>query len=239
MNVRLAAAQIIITRNTEKNLESILEAVSRAASEGAQFVCLPETCLVSEASLVKPVKDLLEQIYAAAKTYSINIVFGSYVLVRGRVKNRILVVSKEGKVVYRYDKRNLFMQEPKEVSPGGTNKVLSLDGVRFAVINCWDYAFPEQLRRLAKKGAKIIFCPANLLSFPRTKNVLLAVPQVRAFDTMAYFVMVDGFSSKLFCQSKVCHPLRELARISDEPAVVCVDVDLAEIDSLRQDFPNF
>ncbi len=239
MNVTIAAAQITITSSIEKNLQEILKAIAKASTQKASFVVLPETCLVSESKLVRPVLDLLKQIYAAAKEYSINVIFGSYVLVRGRIKNRILVVSKEGVVVHRYDKRNLFMQEPSEVVAGKRNRVLELDGVPFGVINCWDYAFPEQQRRLAKNGAKIIFCPANLLSHPRTKNVLLAVPQVRAFDSMAYFVMVDGFHKRLFCQTRICHPLRELARISDEPGMVCVDVDLKEIDLLRKEFPNF
>ena len=239
MKVRVAAAQIRVTSDVEQNLSRILTAVKDAASRKARFVCLPEACLVVDDDNVPSIDAELKKIRRVAKERAIHVIFGSYAKINGHVRNQVFVISADGSIVYRYSKRNVFMKESALVKPGRSNKVLSLDGVVFAVINCWDYAFPEQFRVLAKKGAKIIFCPAYLLSHPRTKNVLVHVPQVRAFDTMAYFVMADAVSEETFCQTTMCHPLRRLARVSGREGLLVQDLDLSEITALRKEFPNF
>lgn len=237
-SICIAAAQICVSEDIDRNHAHILRAIYQSAKQGARFVCLPESCLVPEVSLLRSTHEYIKNICGAAQEHGINVIFGSYARVCGKIRNRVFVVSDQGSIVHRYDKRNLFMDEPQEVVGGKTNEVISLLGIPFAVINCWDYAFPEQIRWLACKGAKIIFCPAYVVSHPRTSNVIPYVPQVRAFDAMSYFVMVDAFAEDAYGRTRICHPLREVASVVGSEGIVVADIDLSEIDSLREEFPN-
>lgn len=228
-----------VTDFTEQNLTEILSRIHTAASNGAKFVCFPEISLVSDEHNLQDITRETRQIREAAQRNDINVIFGTYVLDENKhIRNQIWIVSREGKVVYRYSKRNPFLTEKSFLKAGRQNKVVTVDGMPFAVIDCWDYAFPEHIRELAKKGAKVIFCPSYLLSHPRTSEVLERVPQVRAFDTMAYFIMVDSYAPETFKRTRICHPLHEVASIVNSPATIYADLDLTEIDELRNTYHN-
>lgn len=236
--VRIAAAQIPITANIQENLTTILNAIKRAAHKNADFICLPEICLVNEETNFPPITKETNQIRNAAKQHHINIIFGTYAREKEHIRNQIWIINKQGTVVYKYNKKYAYLTEKSFLKEGRRNKVITLDKTPFAVINCWDYAYPEHIRKLAKQGAKIIFCPSYLMSYPQTHRVLDKIPQVRAFDTMSYFVMVDGYSDETFKRTKICSPFNELARIHNKPGIVYADLDLKTIDKLRKQFVN-
>ena len=215
MHWKIAAAQIEVTGDIEKNLSTILANITEAAQQQANIICFPEICLIDDDMNARRISRESRAIQAAAALHGIHVICGSYVIDdTKRIRNQIWVIDRTGNIVMRYNKRNLYKAESAAILPGKRNKIFELDGIRFAIINCWDYAFPEEIRSLAAKGAEVIFCPSYLLSHPRTKDVLDKIPQVRAFDAMTYFVMVDAFAQDTYKRSKICHPLRVLSAIS-------------------------
>jgi (R)-amidase len=228
-----------VTDFTEQNLTEILTRIHTASSNGARFICFPEISLVSDETRLQDITREVAQIKQAAKDNDINVIFGTYIQdEKGHIRNQIWIVNRQGGVVYRYSKRNPFLTEKSFLKAGRQNKVVTVDEMPFAVIDCWDYAFPEHIRGLAKRGAKVIFCPSYLLSHPRTREVLDRVPQVRAFDTMAYFIMVDSYAPETFKRTRICHPLHEIASVVNSPATIYADIDLTEIDELRETYHN-
>lgn len=237
--MRVAAVQMQVSGDVGENLQRQLAFIAAAKERGADVVCFPETSLQSDEEDVRRITSAAARVRAAAREQGINVIFGTYNLdAKRRIRNQVWVVDRNGDVVARYNKRNPYLTERAFLTAGRRNKVFLLDGVRMGVINCWDYAFPEHIRSLARKGAQVIFCPSYLLSHPQTASVLAHVPQVRAFDAMCYFVMVDAATKETFRRSKICHPLRELARIEEEEGLITADLDLAEIDALRERFQN-
>lgn len=235
--MKVAVAQINITDIKEDNLKKILAYIQKA--KDSDVVCFPELSLQPNLDNILPIQKDLIKISESAIKNDINIIFGSYIRYKGKIKNRIFVVDRKGFIIHRYDKKHPYISEVNQVSKGRINKLFNLDGVTCAVINCWDYAFPEYGRDLAKNGAKIIFCPSYLMSHPRTVNVLERIPQVRAFDYMSYFIMVDAVAEDTFKRSKICHPLRLLHSIKDREGIIKAYLDVSEIDKLRHEFKNF
>jgi len=239
MKWKIAAAQIVVTDSIEQNLQEILKAIRTASKNNADIVCLPETCLINEEEHTRRITKEVKTIRDLAKEKNINVVFGSYVLDdEQKIRNRIFVIDRTGEVVLRYNKRNLYRDESAIIVAGKRNRLATLDGIHIAVINCWDYAFPEDIRDLASRGAEVIFCPSYLLSHPQTHNVLYHIPQVRAFDCMAYFVMVDAFAEETYKHSKICHPLHRIADIKNKAGIAYGEIDTSEIKKLRKEFPN-
>lgn len=236
--VRVAAAQMRITGNVKTNLAEILTTIKKASKNGAQFLCLPEICLVNEETNIPSISKETKRIREAAKEHHLNVIFGTYAKDKNHIRNQIWIIDRHGRIAYKYNKKHAYLSERPFLKEGKHNKVITLDDVPFAVINCWDYAYPEHIRKLAKRGAKIIFCPSYLMSFPKTGQVLDKIPQVRAFDAMSYFIMVDGHSDETFKRTKICSPLTELGRIHNKPGIIYADLDLADIDSLRELFLN-
>ena len=235
--MKIAAAQIEVTEHKAENLQKILDSIRKARS--SDVICFPELSLQSDEENVRPIEKDIAKISAAAKKFNINVIFGAYVSINKQTKNRIFVINREGELIHKYNKKHPYISEQEYVSKGRNNKPFYLDGVCCAVINCWDYAFPEFGRELAKEGAKIIFCPAYLMSFPKTRKVLDRIPQVRAFDYMSYFVMVDAVAEDTFKKTRICHPLRQLNAIKNKEGIIYATIDPGEIDELRKDFRNF
>jgi len=238
--VKVAAAQIWVKENPDVNLKEILACIKKAAGLKAKIVCFPEACLNSFERKVYDVTRHIKEIRRAAKENKIHVIFGTYIKKGKKITNEAFLIDKNGKIVYRYQKVNLWKSEPKYNVTAGKKapKPIKLDIGTIGIVICWDYAFPEFLRKLSKAGAKIIFCPSYLVSFPKTRQVLEKMPLVRAFDTMAYTVVTDAFTGETFCQSAICHPLKELARIKNKPGIITADCDLKQIKALRKFFTH-
>ncbi|MCF7866796.1 carbon-nitrogen hydrolase family protein [Candidatus Woesearchaeota archaeon] len=235
--MKVVAAQIKITDSKNENLKKILEYIKKAKS--SDVICFPELSLQCNQENVLSINKDIKKICESAKEHNINVIFGAYIKINYKIKNRLFVINKKGKLIYQYNKKHPYSSEEKYLSKGRNNKPFELDGIKCAVINCWDYAFPEFGRNLAEQGAKVIFCPAYLMSFPKTKNVLKKIPQVRAFDYMSYFIMVDAVTEETFKKSKICHPLKQLKAIKDKEGMIQANLNIEEITNLRKEFKNF
>lgn len=237
MAVRIAGVQMRLSDSPQVNADRVIAWVGKAKAQGVAIVAFPEGTLNYEEESVRELGDALERVKVAARAHKVSVIVGSYVRDGERVRNVLWAINEEGDVVLEYDKVHLYRSEKGKVVAGSENKVIALAGARVAVVNCWDYAFPEDLRALARAGAQIIFCPSYLMSHPRTREVLARVPQVRAFDTMSFFVFFDAVTEETFGKGKICHPLRELAAIEGE-GMMWADVDVGELEELRSYFGN-
>jgi omega-amidase len=236
---KVAVVQMRVEDNIQDNLQEILKYIKKAAKKKANIVCFPEVCLICDRNLIKNITKETKVIQEVAKTNSIHTIFGTYIKdSKGAIRNQIMVVNNSGEIIHRYNKRYPYISEQGFLKTGKKNKVLELDKIPFAVINCWDYSFPEHIRELARKGAKIIFCPSYLMSFPQTSQVLNKIPQIRAFDCMGYFIMVDAYADDSYQESKICHPLKEIKSISKKEGMIIADLDIHEIEVLREEYQN-
>jgi predicted amidohydrolase len=81
----------------------------------------------------------------------------------GKVYNSSLIVNGDG-ILGTYRKIHLFNREKLWFDPGECEpSIYETAGVRFGVMICFDWIFPESMRMLMLKGADIVAHPANLV----------------------------------------------------------------------------
>jgi len=105
----------------------------------------------------------VESLVAFAGKHNSTIVTGFNERDGDRIYNSALVIEKNG-VAGKYRKIHLFMNEKDIFTPGDLHpEIYDKDGVRFGVLICFDWIFPEIWRRLALDGADLICHPSNLV----------------------------------------------------------------------------
>ena len=111
--VKVAAAQIPVTKNALNNLNKIIGYIKKSASKNVDIVCFPEGALVhnkNKKSIKKiPIKQYINIIKKTCEEHKIHCIFGTNFLKNNKVYNSAFLIDDKGKIAYRYDKVNLFI----------------------------------------------------------------------------------------------------------------------------------
>jgi predicted amidohydrolase len=100
--------------------------------------------------------------------------------------NSMSFVAPEG-IVTTYRKSHLFFEEKFLFTPGSTGfKVFVYNEVRFGMLICWDWIYPEAMRTLALQGAQIILHAANLVT-PYCPDAM----KTRAIENRVFIITAD------------------------------------------------
>jgi predicted amidohydrolase len=151
---------------------NIERAAGLLAGAGADVAVLPELFTsgytFARAGEVKAVSirlddDALRPLYDLSRDRSMGICGGYAESAGGRYYNSAFFIG-DGTLVANYRKTHLFSREKEFFSPGDTGfSVFPYKGVRFGMMICFDWFFPEAARTLALSGAEVILHPANLV----------------------------------------------------------------------------
>ena len=231
---KIAVAQIEIFDELNKNLKKVLNFIDKASAKNADLVCFPESCLGEDFLNIncQEIKAIREK----CKKKSIYCIFGAHIRENGKIFNSAILIDRLGKIQYLYRKKHLFSGlDLKNTSSGKENNVIKTDFAKIGIIICWDFAFPEDIRKLSEKGAEIIFCPSYLLKASKiSKEVFRSYPLARAFENLVYFVSCDAFTDEVISESFVCSPLKILNKIKNREGIIFTDLDLHKIKNLRK-----
>ena len=233
---KIALAQIEVYDNLKKNVKKVFEYINKASIKNADIVCFPESCLGEDVLNLNSKE--IKQIQNKCKEKSIYCIFGCHIKENNKIYNSALLINRNGEVQYKYNKRNLFNGlDLSKTSPGKENKVIKTDFGKIGIIICWDFAFPEHIKELAKNGAEIIFCPSYLLDDSGiSKDVFRSYPLTRAFENLSYFVSCDAFTNEVLCESYICSPLKIMNKIKNREGIIFSDLDLNLIKRLRKKY---
>lgn len=142
----------------------------------------------------------------------------------GGARNSALILNRDGELVGRYDKVHCQTHDRKFVA-GESLPVFDSDFGPFGVMICADRRWPETVRSLALKGARIIFNP----TYGMHDEMNLCMMRTRSYESELYI----AFTHPL--QSLVTGPRGNV--VSDNRAqnddVTIVQVDLSEVDTVR------
>ncbi|MCR4442407.1 MAG: carbon-nitrogen family hydrolase [Peptococcaceae bacterium] len=245
--MRLALLQAgIVFGDPRANLEKMRMMAEKAVENKADVVIAPEMWNSSYA--VKEVPNLAdragfpsaEAMGELARRHGINIVAGSIADMRdGRIYNTSYVFDREGRNVARYDKVHLFrlMREDQYLAAGEQRAVFELDGVKCAVIICYDLRFPELVRALALDGAQVLFVPAQW-PMPRIHPWRILI-QARAIENQMFVAGVNRVGKEgrylFFGHSMVVDPSGDvLAEGSEDEELLLADIDLEQVKKVRE-----
>ena len=90
-------------------------------------------------------------------------------------------------IITSYRKSHLFFEEKFLFQPGNTGfEIFEYTRVKFGMLICWDWIYPEAMRTLALKGAQIILHAANLVT-PYCPDAMIT----RAIENRVFVITAD------------------------------------------------
>lgn len=235
----LAIAQLPITGDARENGANVRRVMREAAIAGARLVQFPEGMLsgyaknpITDWAQVNwtTVHDELERIAELAAELRLWVVLGSaHPLTPPHwPHNSLYVISDDGKVVDRYDKRKCSATETlRFYTPGSEPVVFEVDGFRFGCIICVEINFPQLFMDYSLEGVDCV--------------LLSAYPEDSIFFTKAVaHAAIENYWVSLSIPSERKH-LMKSALIGPDGAVLR-ELDADEgllIGELNRSDPNF
>ncbi|WP_353644587.1 carbon-nitrogen hydrolase family protein [Mesorhizobium sp. WSM2239] len=260
---KAAAIQMRSGTDPKRNAADLEKLVRDAASQGATYIQTPEMtgAIVRDREARNSLFTTQDRdpIFAAsarlAAELGIYLHVGSTAILRadGKLANRALLFSPDGKIVTTYDKIHMFdvdldngesWRESAAYEPGREGVVADLPFGKLGFAICYDLRFPQLFRAEALAGADVLTVPA---AFTRQTgeahwHVLL---RARAIENGAFMIAAaqgglheDG--RETYGHSLIVDPWgRVLAEAAhDEPAVIVAEIDTSLSAAARKKIPN-
>jgi len=173
-----------------------------------------------------------------------------------RFHNRSFVIDPGGNIVAQYDKIHMFdvvlsdtesYRESAGYQPGKRAVVVDTDHMALGLSVCYDLRFAYLYRALAQSGAQVLSVPA---AFAQTTGqahweILL---RARAIETGCFVVAAAqcgthqtsaGTPRQTYGHSMVVCPWGNvLGQLGNQKDILCVDLDLSDVDKTRQRVPS-
>lgn len=166
MRFKIAVVQFGIKQfSPEENIRRAEKFIKTASSSNADIIVFPEDFITGPIGGKKRFADFdgkYKNVFRQfAKKYRIDIVAGSIIEGDKRgLHNTAYYLDSGGKIKTRYRKVNLWHPEKKYVIPGDGPHVFNTKYGKIGLIICWDLAFPEIFRKMARKDVSIVICPS-------------------------------------------------------------------------------
>lgn len=169
--LNIATCQFAVSGDVDANAAKIRDLMRQAAGQGAAIAHFSECALSGYAGVDvidfegydwATLKERTREIIALAGQLKLWVALGSsHPLTAPNKPNKphncLYLISSEGKLVDRYDKRFCTELDLQHYMPGNHFVVFDLNGVRCALLICFDLRFPELYRELYKQGVQCIF----------------------------------------------------------------------------------
>ncbi len=234
--------------------------IREAAAQGARVVALPEVFVwrggrkeerLAAETIPGPTSEWLAVL---ARELSIYLLGGSILeQVPGGDKayNTSLLFSPEGRVLAKYRKIHLFDVDLKEGvsikesdtrARGDAVVVAETDLCAMGLSICYDLRFPELYRKMAARGAQLIFVPSAFTAYTG-KAHWEPLLRARAIENQAYIVAPAQFgkhtnSFETYGHSMIVDPWGKiLAELPHEPGFILAEVDLDYLLRVRTELP--
>jgi len=257
--LKLAVVQLRTELEQAETMAKTEGMVREAARNGAEIVVLPEmfNCPYSGKYFRKYAalghEAAVSELSRWARENGVLLVGGSIPeLEDGKLYNTCFVFNEKGEQIAKHRKVHLFdvdlpgmrFRESDTFAPG--QKITTFEtrwGTMGAAI-CFDVRFPELFRAMARRGAQILFLPAQFNHKTGPAHWELSL-RARAVDNEVFVVGASaarfaGFSYESWGHSMVVDPFGEvLAGCGDEETIVYAEIDLGRIDEVRQQLPTF
>ncbi len=209
---RLATAQLPISGDVQVNAGHVRAVMREAAARGARLVHLPEGMLSGYAK--NPIQDWSEvdwgsvraelgTVMGLARELQIWVVLGSAHLLTPphRPHNSLYVISDQGRIVDRYDKRICsFTEVTRFYTPGHAPTVFDIDGFRFGCVVCVEINFPALFMEYDQLGVDVLLVsayPVDSIFFVKARshaavhNVWLSLSSPSQTDSLFRSALID------------------------------------------------
>jgi len=234
--------------DVRSNLEKAGVLLKKAKAEGAELAVLPELFNVGYdldalESLEYNYNETADEISRLSKGLNMYIVAGVLEKPNDKYYNSALIFDNKGNMVDRYTKVNLFpLGREKEIfEPGVKTTTISIDGIKFGVMICYDIRFPELGRKYFQEGCDALLV-ASAFPFARQEhwNTLI---RARAIENQSYVIAANrcGMDGKTRFAGNSCivDPWGKVPGALDnfQEDTVVQTIDIQENNRVRKLFP--
>jgi len=260
--VRIALAQIITGRETDRNLDLVRDYARQAKAGGAELVVFPEATMRAFGNSLLDIAEPLDGPWAAqvrgiAAELGIVIVAGMFTpgwsaVAARKVRNTLLVTGPG--VEASYDKIHLydaFGFAESDTVDGGTQPVtFDVGGVTFGLATCYDVRFPDLFTENAERGALVNIVCASWGAGPGKVEQWKLLSRARAVDSTTFVlacgqgdpasqgVETAGSAPTGVGHSAIVSPFGEvLEELDGAPGLLFADLDPAVVQDARSKLP--
>lgn len=241
--LRIASCQFPVSASIAENYNWIKVQMIEAKLKKADIVHFPECALSGyPGSDMKSLdgfdwKELFiatDSVLRMAKELKIWVILGSMHKLTGNNKphNSLYLISPEGKISDRYDKRFCTEGDLEFFSPGDHFVIFEINGVKCSLLICYDIRFPELYREIRKLGADVILQSFyNARQKPGSIHPVIMHITAQAMAASNYFYM--SLTNSSAPESWPCYFITPDGlvqnKLSDNiPGVLISEVDLSE-----------
>ncbi len=144
--------------------------------------------------------------------------------------NSALCIGADGKVLANY--RKMLPPpgfESTYFSAGDGPSLFEIDGIRCAILICYDAEFPESVRAVAAAGAQVVIVPTALVD--NWRSVAFQLMPTRAFENGVWLLYAnhageEGDAKYLGASCIVAPDGADRARAGDSEALIAAEIDI-------------
>lgn len=234
----------------ETNRLKAVQMIGRAASQGAELICLPELFSTGyNLSLIgKDLAQMIEPLEGPTVTLLRQTARENGVMImaplglqlgEGQPYNSAVLIGADGEITGVYSKCHLFEQERDHFQPGQELPVFDTPLGKIGIMICFDAGFPETARILKLKGAEIILCP-SAWRIQDKRMWDLNMPQ-RALENSCYVAAINRFGHEdtLYMGgfSMACGPEGDIIayQTEEKEAILYCELDGKRLADYQQD----
>ena len=166
--LKIATCQFAVSSSIKRNSRTICEFLRKAKNSKADIVHFSECALSGYVGTDFPnfdgydwglLREETEKIMVLVAKLGLWVVLGSThpLTEPNKPHNSLYVISPNGKIVDRYDKRFCTKGDLRRLTPGNRFVYFSVNGVKCSLLICFDLRFPEIYRELYKRKVNCIF----------------------------------------------------------------------------------
>ncbi|MBA7643703.1 Aliphatic amidase [subsurface metagenome] len=166
--LKVATCQFAVSRSIKRNSRIICEFLRKAKKAKTDVVHFPECALSGYVGTDFPnfagydwdlLREETQKILTLTGKLGLWVVLGSThkLTEPNKPYNSLYLISPEGKIVDRYDKRFCTPGDLRRLTPGNRFACFTINGVKCSLLICFDLRFPEIYRQLYKQKVNCIF----------------------------------------------------------------------------------
>jgi len=162
-HIKVAAVQLAVTDDLDKNTQRICQHLADLATQGVRVALFPECATTGyfrekipqyTRVQLEQTEHIIAQACAENKLYAI---VGTPYFEKGVRHNMALVIDPAGQTIYRQAKIQLVGGDRPWAQPGNRLGTFKIDDIICSLIICHDSRYPELVRLPVLKGARLVF----------------------------------------------------------------------------------
>jgi len=244
--MKLALAQMdVFWEDKDKNKITCEGFLKKAKEAGVDIVAFPEMTLTGFSQDVSKIGETNEETINWFKNksleYDICICFGYVEKGLEKGKNKLAVISKDGRIINSYTKIHPFSYsgEDKYYEGGNEINLFKLQEADISTFICYDLRFPE-IFQIASKKAQLIIVIAN---WPKSRSdAWKTLLKARAIENQCFIAGVNRIGSgdgiEYSGDSMIINPKGNILKTShNKEELLIEEIQINEVSSLRDKFP--